>query len=72
MINRRNTVYYELPESLVSGKRKDAKMEMSVNLTIPKELEKKGTKLIDRIMEEAAQEYKKFMRKQLEKLLDER
>ena len=70
MINRRGTVYVQLPPELAGSKRKDAKMEISVNLTIPKEFESKGTDLIDDIIDNAGDDFRKFMKKRIKKALE--
>lgn len=71
MINRRGTVYFQLPEELTGGKRKDAKMEISVNMTVPKGFENKGTDVIDEIIDDAGEKFKKFMKKRVKKELED-
>lgn len=71
MINRRNTVYYTLPEEITGSKKaKDASMAISINLVLPKELEGKADKLIDAINDEASEMFAKFMKKQIKKYLE--
>lgn len=71
MINRRNTVYYALPEEFTGSKKaKDASMAISINLVLPKELEGKADKLIDEINDEASKMFAKFMKKQIKKHLE--
>ena len=70
MINRRNTVYVELPEELVGNKKtKDAKAEISISLVIPKDMEKKGAQFIDDEMDMIAKDFRSFMKKRVKKIL---
>ncbi|WP_300943976.1 hypothetical protein [uncultured Duncaniella sp.] len=72
MINRRGTIYVQLPPELAGNKRKDAKMVVSVNLTVPTEFEGKGADLIDEIIDDARDAFKKFMKKRIKKALEEK
>lgn len=73
MINRRAVIYAELPEELVKGKKsKEAKLEISINLVIPRELEgKKAVEFIDDAIDDVAKGFKKFIRKRSEKAIGE-
>lgn len=71
MINRRNTMYYTLPEEFTGGKKtKDATMSISINLVLPKEFEGKADKLIDEINDEGGKMFVKFMKKSIKKYLE--
>lgn len=72
MINRRGTIYVQLPPELAGNKRKDAKMVVSVNLTVPTVFEGKGADLIDEIIDDAGDAFKKFMKKRIKKALEEK
>lgn len=72
MINRRGTIYVQLPPEIAGNKRKDAKMVVSVNLTVPTEFEGKGADLIDEIIDDAGDAFKKFMKKRIKKALEEK
>lgn len=71
MINRRSVVYVPLPEELVKGKKsKEAKLEISINVTVPRELEtKKTADFIDDAIGEVANDFKKYIKKRSEKIL---
>lgn len=71
MLNRRGMVYCELPEELF-GKKKEAKLTISIGIVVPKEMEdKKAAKFIDEQMDAVSKEFKKFIKKRSEKLLGE-
>lgn len=70
MLNRRTTVYKELPDELIHGKTTEAKLTISINMTIPKELEgKKATAFIDDEMSQIAKDFSKFIDKRADKVL---
>lgn len=71
MINRRSTAYYTLPEELAPGKTKETKLTMSFGLVVPKDMEKKAQKFMETLTDNAAKEFKKFMKKQVNKRLEE-
>lgn len=72
MINRRANVYCALPEELQRKNSKDAKMAISISMTLPKELEgKKASKFIDEQMEEVSKAFRKFIKKQSEKVISD-
>lgn len=71
MVNRRNTVYYTLPEQIAPGKQKDAKLTVSFGAVVPKEMEKKVQKFMDNMHDDIAKAFKKFMDKQCDKLMDD-
>ena len=72
MINRRAVVYCELPEELAPGKTKEAKLTISIGMVVPKEMEgKKTMKFIDDEIDMISKDFKKFMAKRIEKLLEE-
>ena len=73
MINRRANFYYNLPIELTGGtKSKEAKMTVSINMVVPKEMEgKKTMKFIDDEIDMISKDFKKFMAKRIEKLLGE-
>lgn len=66
--NRSNTTYQKLKGSLAAGKLKDAKLTASLNVVVPKEIDRKR---IDRFLEESHREmakaFKKFIKKEMEK-----
>lgn len=69
MINRKSNVYIKLPDTLVTGKTNEAKATISVSLVLPKSIdEKKGQKFIETTMDEFADDFKKFIKKQIKKL----
>jgi hypothetical protein len=71
MINRRATVYRQLPEELAGNKAKEAKLAISINMVVPKEMEgKKATEFIDDEIDQIAKDFKKFIDKRAQKLLD--
>ena len=68
MITRSANVYYPLPEWFTeSRKKRDSNMKFSISLVVPPEFEKKGQKLIDEIIDESGEMFKKYMKKQLKK-----
>lgn len=72
MINRRASAYYELPPVMTKGsKQKDAKLNMSFGMVIPPEIEKKADKFMKEEMDKLSKDFRKFMDKQCDKLLDE-
>ena len=71
MINRRATTYYTLPEELASGKTKEAKATFSMNLVVPKNMEKKAQKFMKEASDDFSKAFQKWMKKQIEKELDD-
>ena len=72
MVNRRSSMYFTLPNELTGGeKSKEAKMNVSISMVLPKAMEKKSSKFIDDQMEELSKSFKKFMKKQIEKLMED-
>ena len=73
MINRRAVVYAPLPEELTKGKKsKEAKLKISITVTVPRELEtKKTAEFIDDAIGEVANDFKKYIKKRSEKILKE-
>lgn len=71
MVNRRNTVYFTIPEDLNPGKTKEMKANISLGIVVPKELEKKAQKFMDDISDDFSKAFKKWCKKQVEKLRDE-
>lgn len=70
MINRKGTIYVELPEELQTGKKKDASITISISIVGTKSIEgKKGQDFIDESMEEIGAEFKKFVKKRTKKEL---
>lgn len=67
--NRSNTTYRKLPDHLASGKLSDAKLTASLNVLVPKEIDRKR---VDRFMKEAhdslADAFQKFIKKEIKKL----
>jgi len=69
-VNRSSNCYVEIPEHLLDGPKSkpEAKMQMSVNLVVPKWMDdKKTNKFISELMEDAAKEFKKYIKKRIEK-----
>lgn len=66
-INRSNTTYVKLPEELATKSMPDAKASISLNLLVPKGMEKAATKFMEETQKAVGKAFKKFMRKQIEK-----
>ena len=75
MINRRGTIYVELPEELRTKSLKDASIAISISVTTTKPMEKESAKAIEKFITEqfndVGKNFKKFIRKRIEKLLKE-
>ena len=67
MLNRRSNFYVSLPDTV---KGKEAKMNVSIGLVVPKELEGKtaAEDFIDEQMEDLNKAFKKFVKKRIEKV----
>ena len=74
MINKSGTIYVELPSELQTSKRKDASISISIGITTSKEMERCSIKAIEKfIAEETSQigkDFKKFIKKRAEKMLE--
>lgn len=66
-INRSQTTYVKLPEMLQTSTLSEAKIQASLNITVPKELEKKAKKIMEDIHDEIAAEFKEAMKKAIRK-----
>lgn len=66
--NRSNTTYRKLPDSLATSKLPDAKLTASLNVLVPKEIDRKK---VDRFMKEAHESlsdaFQKFIKKEVKK-----
>ena len=66
--NRSNTTYRKLPEQLATSKLPDAKLTASLNVLVPKEIDRKK---VDRFMKEAhkslADAFETFIKKEVKK-----
>lgn len=72
MLNRRSSVYYTLPDELVSGtKTKESKATISIGIVVPKDMEKKAQKFMEEATDDFAKSFKKFMKKQVEKRMED-
>ena len=75
MINKSGTIYVELPEELLTSKRKDASISISISITTTKEMEKESSKAFEKFIAETTKdvgkEFKKLIKKRAEKMLGE-
>lgn len=72
MINRKGTIYVQLPTELQTGKKKDASITISITIVGTKGMEsKKGQEFIDSAMEDIGKDFKKFVKKRAEKEIEE-
>lgn len=67
-INRSDTFYVSLPGSWATKTLPDAKLQISLNVTYPKGLERATEKTIIRVMEEADNIFRKSFRKEMKKI----
>lgn len=67
MVNRRQTVYFTLPEEQYPGKQKSAHSTISIGVVVPKGLEKKANKFINEVMGDYEKAFKRFMKEQVKK-----
>ena len=70
-INRSLTTYVKLPESLQTRSLSDAKMTVSITVTVPKELEKKSRRIVDDLHETISVEFKDELKKLIKKYRDD-
>ena len=70
-INRSNLTYVKLPDELATTAIPEAKCQVSVNVTLPKKLEKYGPKILDNIHDEIAKMFKKESKKRIDKVLED-
>lgn len=72
MINRSKTCYVEIPPEIQSGgrKRKDAKMQVSLNLVVPAEFEKKGEKFMKDALKAFDKSFQRFMQDLINKAME--
>ena len=69
-INRSNTTYVQLPEELATGTMPDAKCVVSINVLVPKGMEKSANDFIDDTHDEITKSFKKYIKKRIKKFLD--
>ena len=66
--NRSNTTYRKLPEHMSSGKLTDAKLTASLNVLVPKDIERKR---VDKFLKEAhdslAKAFEKFIKREIKR-----
>lgn len=67
MVNRRQTVYFTLPEEQYPGKQKSAHSTISIGVVVPKGMEKKAGKFISEVMSDYEKAFKRFMKSQVKK-----
>lgn len=67
-INRSHTFYVELPDWLKTSSIPDAKMSISVTMTVPKELEDRAQKTMVTVLDEAHDVFEDKMKKAIKKL----
>lgn len=70
-ISKRGTAYVELPEELRTANLRDAKIEVTMTITLGKRMErdhaKSAEKFIQKRMDEIAKDFRKYIRKQCDK-----
>lgn len=73
-ISKRGNVYVELPEECRTPSLKDAKVEVTITITMGKKMEREcsrsAEKFIKNHMDDIAKDFKKYIRKQAEKIMD--
>lgn len=67
-INRSDTFYVKLPESLATKTIPDAKLQISLNVTHPKGMEKVTQKVIIEVTDEARKIFKKKFKREIERM----
>lgn len=71
MLNRRTNVYCALPDEVSGGgKQKDAKGTISLNVVVPKEMEKKAVKFMEKYSKSFEKDFRKFIKKWIEENYD--
>lgn len=72
MISRSLNVYVDLPEEMVHGKKKkEARASISMNVVVPPEIEKKAQKFLSEAADDFSDSFKKFMKKQIKKFMED-
>ena len=73
MINRSLNCYVELPEAMVEGKKKkEARASISMNIVVPSYLEKKAQSFLSDAADDFSDSFKKFMKKQIKKYMEDK
>lgn len=74
MVNRRTTIYAQLPEGMFKPNQSEAKLSVSLNLVMPKELAgtKKTDELMADLMNACEKEFNSFIKKRLKKMNEEK
>lgn len=62
-INRSDVFYYGIPDDLTTKALSDAKLQVSLNVTVPKGFEKVAQKIIVEVMSDASYTFKQKMEK---------
>ena len=74
-ISKRGNAYVELDEALRTSNVKDARMELTINITLGKRMERDSIDAIEKFiateMKQVNKDFKKFIKKQSSKLLDD-
>ena len=72
MVNRRTTIYAKLPDGMFKPNQGEAKLSISFNLVIPKDLagNKKIDELMTEMMESCEKEFNSFIKKRLKKMTE--
>lgn len=66
-INRSKTTYANLPEDLATSTIPDAKLMASINVTVPKGMEKSAEKFIKEAHDYLQDGFKKYVKKEIKK-----
>lgn len=69
--SRSRTAYKKLPDKLKTKAVPDAKLAVSINLTIPKGMEKSADKFISEALDHVEKGFKKFMKKEISKRVED-
>lgn len=73
-ISKKGNIYVELDESLQTNTLKDARIEVSISVTLGKKMERDSTRAVEKFiaqeMDMIAKDFKKFMKKQTKKLIE--